>query len=475
MGAMIGIIVVFLLFEVFTVATNMVLTARQINGNEADVLRVLGQEVWSGPGGKVIVLAVILSTVATLETTLIQVTRTMFAMGRDNTLPRFSDHAPKATDAISCDLGCHHHLPGALPRLAVLRVDRIDPVRRDRRDWSADLYLLLPRRPCGGGALSQATDKSPTNFIFMGLWPLIGAVFMAYLFCESIPQSNAATLWVGLGAMALGLIPMFYYWAKATLLRNARQRRSPRRCSRSSSKFLSRPDLLVQDGTVRIVSLVPSVTETLTAWNRVPIACTRFCERPDLEHVGGTKNPDIARIEALRPDLIVMDAEENRREDYDALIDRGLTVCVLHIRSLRDVSPSKLEELALTVGVTWRRLELTSRCQCVFERSFPYGGIRGWPSVRLPTEASLLQQVGVENVYEGDGVTESTRRGWSTLPGRRDCPKRAYPFSVLSCELESVAPTYFVDGKDLFWWGHRTARALARLAIAIKEISAART
>src|SRR6202789_1140590 len=88
MGAMIGIIVVFLLFEVFTVVTNMVLTARQINGNEADVLRVLGQEVWSGPGGKVIVLAVILSTVATLETTLIQVTRTMFAMGRDNTLPK---------------------------------------------------------------------------------------------------------------------------------------------------------------------------------------------------------------------------------------------------------------------------------------------------------------------------------------------------------------------------------------------------
>jgi FtsH-binding integral membrane protein len=56
--------------------------------------------------------------------------------------------------------------------------------------------------------------KSATNFIFMGLWPLVGAVFMAYLFVESIPQLNAPTLWVGLGAMALGLIPMFYYWAK---------------------------------------------------------------------------------------------------------------------------------------------------------------------------------------------------------------------------------------------------------------------
>ena len=49
---------------------------------------------------------------------------------------------------------------------------------------------------------------SPTNFIFMGLWPMIGALFMAYLFIKVIPGLNAETLWVGLGAMALGLIPM---------------------------------------------------------------------------------------------------------------------------------------------------------------------------------------------------------------------------------------------------------------------------
>ena len=55
---------------------------------------------------------------------------------------------------------------------------------------------------------------SVTNFILMGLWPLIGAIFMGYLFVKAIPNLNAATLWVGLGAMALGLIPMIYYWSK---------------------------------------------------------------------------------------------------------------------------------------------------------------------------------------------------------------------------------------------------------------------
>ena len=65
--------------------------------------------------------------------------------------------------------------------------------------------------------------------------------------------------------------------------------------------------------TPRVVSLVPSVTETLLAWGIQPVACTRFCEQPSLHHVGGTKDPDVAAIADLGPDLVVVDEEENRR------------------------------------------------------------------------------------------------------------------------------------------------------------------
>ena len=87
----------------------------------------------------------------------------------------------------------------------------------------------------------------------MGLWPLIGAVFMAYLFVQSIPQLNAPTLWVGLGAMALGLIPMFYYWAKKNPYYEmpAKARRGPRGVREES---LERARGLVEDVVVRIVS-----------------------------------------------------------------------------------------------------------------------------------------------------------------------------------------------------------------------------
>src|SRR5215204_6605320 len=86
----------------------------------------------------------------------------------------------------------------------------------------------------------------------------------------------------------------------------------------------------------RIVSLVPSATETLLALGAHVVACTRFCEQPERRHVGGTKNPDVAAIVDVAPDLVVMDEEENRREDADALAGAGLALLVTSVRSVDD-------------------------------------------------------------------------------------------------------------------------------------------
>jgi ABC-type Fe3+-hydroxamate transport system substrate-binding protein len=192
--------------------------------------------------------------------------------------------------------------------------------------------------------------------------------------------------------------------------------------------------------------------------------------------VGGTKNPDIARIEELRPDLVVMDAQENRREDYDALIDRGHTVCVVHIRSLADVD-SSMDDLASRLGLTWRPIELDEPSPTRFRAFVPIWR-HPWMALGSPTYgSSMLAQVGVENVYESEGAYPAVEL--HDVRARRPdvvlAPSEPYPFSVRQMpELESVAPTYFVDGKDLFWWGHRTQHALARLGAAIAKIGAAR-
>jgi hypothetical protein len=220
---------------------------------------------------------------------------------------------------------------------------------------------------------------------------------------------------------------------------------------------------------VRIISLVPSATETLSAWGRVPIACTRFCERPDLQHVGGTKNPDVDRIASLAPDLVVMDTEENRREDHAALVDRGVAVYVLRVRSLADAL-SGMSELAERVGGLWTRPELPPP-RPAHTRAFVPIWRRPWMALGVPTYgASILEHLGIRTVFDSEGPYPTV-----TLTGAAErhpdlvlAPSEPYPFSARQAsELEPIAPTLFVDGKDLFWWGARTEGAMLRLAEAL--------
>ncbi len=223
---------------------------------------------------------------------------------------------------------------------------------------------------------------------------------------------------------------------------------------------------------MRIVSLVPSVTETLAAWDRTPIACTRFCERKDLEHVGGTKNPNIARIVELQPDLVVMDAEENRREDYDVLIERGLHVVALHVRSLEDVNPSMVD-LARRVDASWEAFDVEVAPPITVSAFVPIWR-RPWMALGSPTYgSSLLRHIGVRNVFDDDlypkiELHEVAQRH----PDVVLAPSEPYPFSTRHlAELESVATTTFVDGKDLFWWGVRTHGAMERLVRLVAGLS----
>jgi ABC-type Fe3+-hydroxamate transport system substrate-binding protein len=218
-----------------------------------------------------------------------------------------------------------------------------------------------------------------------------------------------------------------------------------------------------------MVSLVPSVTETLLAWGVTPTAVTRFCEQPDLRAVGGTKNPDIEAINALRPDLVVMDREENRAEDAAAFEAAGIPLLVLHVRSLGDVAP-ELERLADAAGVrppalTTDGLEVAQGVRCT--AWIPIWR-RPWMTINGATYgSSLLAGAGVANVF-GDAPEPYPTLTLEEAAERRPdvvlAPSEPYPFSARQQrELETVAPVVFVDGKDLFWWGARTPGALQRL------------
>lgn len=224
---------------------------------------------------------------------------------------------------------------------------------------------------------------------------------------------------------------------------------------------------------VRVVSLVPSMTETLVAWGVPPVACTRFCERPELAHVGGTKDPDIAAIVALAPDLVVVDTEENRRDDHDALVAAGLRVWALHIRSMADVG-EQLEPLAEHLGLQWR-MKPPADVRPAVRTAFVPIWRRPWMALGTPTcGADVLRRLGVATVPTGAGpypaVTLDTVA--DLRPDLVLAPSEPYPFGERHrAELAQVAPVQFVDGKDLFWWGVRTPGALDRLGRVLDALS----
>jgi ABC-type hemin transport system substrate-binding protein len=77
---------------------------------------------------------------------------------------------------------------------------------------------------------------------------------------------------------------------------------------------------------VRIISLVPSITELLgylDLENEI-VGITKFCVRPSnifkiKPKIGGTKNVDINKIISINPDLIIANKEENTESQIIAL------------------------------------------------------------------------------------------------------------------------------------------------------------
>jgi len=214
LGGIIGVVIVFALYEIFTVATNLAMPAKTIQANAGDVLAVLGQEVWSGTGGKLLVIAVMLSTIATLETTLIQVTRTLFAMSRERTLPAFLGKilpvrqtpwiATIAVAVVSLGLFIGSNYIG---KLSTILTDAISAIGIQIAVYYglAGLTVVI--------AFRKVLFASVKNFLLIGLWPFVGAVFMFWILGEFVATTtDAIVIWVGVGGLAIGLIPLAIYW-----------------------------------------------------------------------------------------------------------------------------------------------------------------------------------------------------------------------------------------------------------------------
>jgi ABC-type Fe3+-citrate transport system substrate-binding protein len=112
----------------------------------------------------------------------------------------------------------------------------------------------------------------------------------------------------------------------------------------------------------KILSLVPSWTETLLECGLNVVGRTRFCIHPEglvknIPAVGGTKNFKMDEVLKLKPDFVILDKEENRKEMAEILQENGIQLLVSHVTSINDaisfiresgkmLDSKKLQELA---------------------------------------------------------------------------------------------------------------------------------
>ena len=243
----------------------------------------------------------------------------------------------------------------------------------------------------------------------------------------------------------------------------------------------------------RIVSLVPSLTETLFALGGAPavVGVTRYCSEPvampeHVRRVGGTKNPSLEGIVALRPDLVLVNAEENRREDFAALEHSGLTVFVCFPQRVRDVVGMLLRLGRLTgttvvaekiAGELRGALLAAERCAGA-ERRLVFCPIwkNPWMSFNADTYAGdMLSLAGGRNVCHGGreryGVVNLEDVA-ALQPEVVLLPDEPYVFSAkdrpaLAALRQTPAlrhdRVHFIDGKALSWYGPRSAAAMRYL------------
>lgn len=244
----------------------------------------------------------------------------------------------------------------------------------------------------------------------------------------------------------------------------------------------------------RIVSLIPSTTETLCALGLADalVGVTVYCREPadvvrTKTRIGGEKNPDLDRIRALEPDLVIANIEENVRAHIEALRAGGIAVWVTYprtvadtirmIRELGEVTGTAERATAMADELSALSAEVTAATRDRRPASTFYAIWRG-PYMTIGRDTyvhDVLRVCGAANVF-ADHAERYPTVTLEEIAARRPevilLPDE--PFRFRPAHLGDFAPyadvpavrdgrVHLVDGKPFTWHGPRLAEALRTL------------
>ena len=229
----------------------------------------------------------------------------------------------------------------------------------------------------------------------------------------------------------------------------------------------------------RVVSLVPSITEALAdARPDALVGATDWCTHPvdlDVRRVRGTKNPDVAAIVDLAPDLVVANKEENRALDVRRLREAGVRVWTTDIETVPQAIDS-LERL-VTQALGWSPPAWVSEARSLWCGPLPPVTRRvvipvwrdPWMVVGRSTfTGDLARRLGLENVYADHtdryphvDLTDLDAAGADVVL----LPDEPYRFTEDDGpEAFPRTPAELVSGRLLTWYGPSLVEAHRSLA-----------
>jgi iron complex transport system substrate-binding protein len=241
---------------------------------------------------------------------------------------------------------------------------------------------------------------------------------------------------------------------------------------------------------LRIVSLVPSLTQTVCEWGlqESVVGCTSWCvDPPSLGRTatscGGTKNPDLEKISSLDPTHVLVNTEENKPEHIAALKSRWPTLETFPKRPA-DV-PEMLRQMGSFLGPVELAIRQAQQIEQLLKELHERPRLKRraltliwrdpWMACGPDTYmSSLLETVGITNCLPPDPLTrypEVAPEKMNSLAAdlilmtSEPWPFRKRDAAALRAIWPNSPEILWIDGQLLTWFGSKTASALEALRL----------
>jgi amino acid transporter len=208
-GAFWAMVNLILFFIIMMIVVLIVLTDEEIASANTNVLYAIAEKLFPAPWSYLAVLSTILSTIGTIETQILQFSRSMFSMSRDRMLhPRYARihpewQTPFIATLVIWALGVFLLFASSyMPTVSAILESSILAI-----GIQICFYMSLAGYACAWHYRKMISTDFVGSLTHV-FWPLIGAGFMTFIGLYSIPTFDTITLVIGVGGLLIGVIPL---------------------------------------------------------------------------------------------------------------------------------------------------------------------------------------------------------------------------------------------------------------------------